>query len=91
MSTEEKNSIKKEIRMTSKNDVLNELYTAAVLTVGAVGVSYVSKKVTKDSLGLPTTPNGVMKLAVAIGLSAVGVKYLQDKDYIPKEVVKDDK
>ena len=77
--------------MTSKNDVLNELYTAAVLTAGVVGVSYVSKKVAKDSLGIPTTPNGVMKLAVALGLSAVGVKYLQDKDYLPNEVVKDGK
>ena len=57
--------------MTSKNDVLNELYTAAVLTAGVVGVSYVSKKVAKDSLGIPMTTNGVVKLAVAIGLSVL--------------------
>ena len=77
--------------MTTKNDVINELYTAAVLTAGLVGVSFASKKVAKDSLGIPTTPNGLVKLAVALGLSAVGVKYLQDKDYLPKEIVKDEK
>ena len=76
--------------MTTKKDVMNELYTAAVITVGAVGVSYVSKKVAKDSLGVPTTPNEIAKLAVATRLSAVGVKYLQNEDYLPKEVVKDD-
>ena len=77
--------------MTSKNDVINELYTAAALTAGLVVVSFASKKVAKDSLGVPSTPNGLMKLAVALGLSAVGVKYIQDKDYIPKELVKDEK
>ena len=77
--------------MTTKNDVINELYTAAVLTAGVVGVSFASKKVAKDSMGIPTTPNGVVKLAVALGLSAVGVKYLQDKNYLPKEIVKDEK
>ena len=78
--------------MTTKNDVINELYTAAIITAGLVGVSFASKKVAKDSLGVPTTPNGIMKLAVALGLSTVGVKYLQKKDYFPKElVVKDEK
>ena len=68
---------------------MNELYTAVLITTGAVGVSYVSKKVTKDSLGIPASLNGAVKLAVAIGLSAVGVKMLQDKDYLTKETAKD--
>ena len=75
--------------MTSKKDVMNEHYTAVLITTAAVGVSYVSKKVTKDSLGVPASLNGFTKLAVAIGLSAVGVKMLQDKDYLPKEIAKD--
>ena len=76
--------------MTTKNDVINELYTAGLITVGAVGVSLASKKVTKDSLGISSTPIGVLKLLFSIGLSTVAVKYLQDSDYVPKELVKKD-
>ena len=72
--------------MTSKKGVMNELYTAALITAGLVGVSYASKKVTKDSLGVPSSLNGLAKLTAAIEVSAIGVKLLQDKEYVPKEI-----
>ncbi len=60
-----------------------QLYDAAVLTVGAVGISYASRKLTKDTLGVPMTLNGAAKLALAFGLSAIGVKVLKDKNLVP--------
>lgn len=75
--------------MVSQKDLMNELYTAAIITAGAVGVSYASKKVTKDPLGVPSTLNGAAKLAVAIGIIAVLVKTLQNKNYLPEEIAKE--
>ena len=65
---------------------MNKLYTAAVITAGVVGISYASKKVTKDSLGAPSTLNGAAKLVAAIGLSAVCVKVFQEKKYLPEKL-----
>ena len=69
--------------MTTAKDYIEQLYEAAVLTVEAVAVSYASRKTTKDTLGVPMTLNGSVKLALAFGLSAVGVKVLKDKKYLP--------
>ncbi len=69
--------------MTTAKDYIEQLYEAAVLTVGAVAVSYASRKTTKDTLGIPMTLGGSAKLALAFGLSAVGVKVLKDKKYLP--------
>ncbi len=69
--------------MTTAKDYIEQLYEVAVLTVGAVAVSYASRKTTKDTLGIPMTLNGSVKLALAFGLSAVGVKVLKDKKYLP--------
>ncbi len=60
-----------------------QLYETAVLTAGAVAVSYVSRKLTKDTLGVPMTLNGSVKLALAFGLSAIGIKTLKDKKILP--------
>ena len=76
--------------MSKGKDVINDLYTAGLLVVGMTGVSFLAKKVFKDSLGVPSTPTTLMKLAVALGISTVGVKYVQDKDYIPEELVKEE-
>ncbi len=65
-----------------------QLYEAAVLTAGAVAVSYVSRKLTKDTLGVPMTLNGSMKLALAFGLSAIGIKTLKDKKILPDNLFK---
>ena len=74
--------------MSSQKEVMNSVYTAAAVTAGAVGVSYVSKKFLKTPLGVPETVNGAAKLAVAVGLGTLLVKTLQDKEYIPKEISK---
>ncbi len=69
--------------MSKSKEYGAQLYDAAVLTVGAVGVSFASRKLTKDTLGVPMTLNGSAKLALAFGLSAIGVKMLKDKDLLP--------
>jgi hypothetical protein len=72
----------------SKKEMVNDLYNAALFTIGAVGVSMASKKVLGEPLSTPTSLQGTAKLAAAVGLSTLGVKYLQGKGYIPKELQK---
>ncbi len=67
--------------MSKSKEYGAQLYDAAVLTVGAVGVSFASRKLTKDTLGVPMMLNGSVKLA--FGLSAIGVKMLKDKSVLP--------
>ncbi|CAB3986791.1 Hypothetical predicted protein [Paramuricea clavata] len=50
----------------TKKEVINELYDAALLTTGVVGVSYLAKTVAEKSLGAPMTLEGAAKLAVAV-------------------------
>ena len=69
--------------MSKPKEYGEQLYDAAILTVGAVGVSIVSKKLTKDTLGVPMTLNGAAKLALAFGISAIGVKTFKDKSLLP--------
>ncbi len=69
--------------MSKSKEYGEQLYDAAVLTVGAVGVSYASRKLTKDTLGIPMTLGGSAKLALAFGLSAIGIKMLKDKSVLP--------
>ena len=73
----------------SQNDMINDAYTAAVITAGAVGISYASKKFLKTPLGAPETVNGTAKLAVAVGLGTLLVKKLQEKKYLPEEISKE--
>ena len=69
--------------MLKSKEYGEQLYDAAVLTAGAVIVSYASRKLTKDTLGVPMTLNGSAKLALAFGLSAIGIKMLKDKELLP--------
>ncbi len=69
--------------MSKSKEYGEQLYDAAVLTAGAVGVSYASRKLTKDTLGVPMTLGGSAKLALAFGLSTIGVKILKDKNVLP--------
>ena len=69
--------------MSKSKEYGEQLYDAAVLTVGAVGVSYASRKLTKDTLGVPMTLGGSAKLVLVFGLSAIGVKVLKDKKVLP--------
>ncbi|CAB4007390.1 Hypothetical predicted protein [Paramuricea clavata] len=63
----------------TKKEVINELYDAALLTTGVVGVSYLAKTVSGKSLGAPMTLEGAAKLAVAVAGSAFTIGYLKDK------------
>ena len=72
----------------SKEDLMNEAFDASLVTVGAVGVGFVSKKALKDGLGVPSTPMGVFKLAVAITGGSLLVQYLQKQDLLPNDPVK---
>ena len=67
----------------SKNDVMNEIYNAGLITLGAVATSMVSRKLMKDDLGVSGTTQRILKLAAAVAGGSVLVKYLQKKDYIP--------
>ena len=67
----------------SKNDVMNEIYNAGLITLGAVATSMVSRKLMKDDLGVSGTTQRILKLAAAVAGESVLVKYLQKKDYIP--------
>ncbi len=69
--------------MSKAKEYGEQLLEAAALTAGAVGVSYVSRKLTKGTLGIPMTLNGSVKLALAFGLSAIGIKTLKDKKILP--------
>ena len=75
--------------MVSQKDMINDAYTAAVITAGAIGVSYASKKFLKTRLGVPETVNRAAKLAVAVGLGTLLVKTLQEKKYLPEEISKE--
>ena len=72
----------------TKNEVMNELYNAGLVTLGAVATSMVSKKLAKDDLGVASSAQKVLKLAAAVGGGALLVKFLQKKDYVPKEPFK---
>ncbi len=69
--------------MSKSKEYGEQLYDAAVLTAGAVGVSFASRKLTKDTLGVPMTLSGSAKLALAFGLNAIGVNVLKDKSILP--------
>ena len=72
----------------SKNEVMNEIYNAGLITLGAVATSMVSRKLTKDGLGVTSSAQSILKLAAAVGGDSVLVKYLQKKDYIPDKPFK---
>ncbi|CAB3982727.1 Hypothetical predicted protein [Paramuricea clavata] len=64
----------------TKKEVINDLYDAALLTAGVVGVSYIAKTVVRKSLGAPMTFGGAMKLSLAVAGSSFAVAYLKDKE-----------
>ena len=72
----------------NKGEVMNELYNAGLVTLGAVATSMVTKKLIKDDLGVTNSTQSVLKLAAAVGGGALLVKFLQKKDYVPKEPFK---
>lgn len=69
---------------------MNELYDAGLITLGAVAVSMASRKLAKDDLGVPSTAQRILKLAAAIGVGSMAVKYAKTKKYIPENPFKED-
>ena len=68
-----------------KNVVMNTIYNAGLITLGAVGTSMISKKLMKYELGVSNSTQGIFKLAVAVGGGSVLVKYLQKSGYVSEE------
>ena len=69
----------------TKKELMNEAFDAGLITLGAVSVSFVSKKVFNDSRGISSTPIGIFKLAAAIAGGSMIVQYLQKQKVLPDE------
>ena len=50
--------------LLTEEEVLNGLYNAGLITLGAVGVSMASQKILKDDLGVTRS---TQRLAIAVG------------------------
>ena len=72
----------------TKDEIAETFYTAALTTLGAVGIGYASRKLTRDGLGVPTTPMPIVKLAVAAAGGSLLVQYLKKKNYQPDNPLK---
>ena len=72
----------------TKEEVLNGLYNAGLITVGAAGVSLASSKLLKENLGVTRTMQNLVKMAVAVGGGSLFVKFVQKKDWVPSEPFK---
>ena len=73
----------------SKNEVMNELYNAGLITLGAVATSMVSRKLTRDGLGVTSSVQSILKLATIqrdslcgsrLRVSQTGQERLRERD-----------
>ena len=71
-----------------KKEIMNELFDSTLITMGAVGVGMVTRKAIGDGLSTPASLMTTLKLAAAVGLSTLGIKYAQDKKWIPSDPFK---
>ena len=71
-----------------KKEIMNELFDSTLITMGAVGVGVVTRKAIGDGLSTPASLMTTLKLAAAVGLSTLGIKYAQDKKWIPSDPFK---
>ena len=71
-----------------EKNVMIELYKSALVTLGAVTVSMISKKAIGEQLGIPSSVNGTLKLAAAVSFGTMGVKYMQDNKWLPNDPFK---
>ena len=72
----------------TKEEVLNGLYNAGLIMLGAAGVSLASSKLLKENLCVTRTMQNLLKIAVAVGGGSLLVKLAQKKDYVPSEPFK---
>ena len=71
-----------------KNEVMNGIYNAGLITLGAVATSIASKKLAKEDLGVSSSARSILKMAAAVAGGSLLVKFLQKKDYVPAEPFK---
>ena len=71
-----------------KNEVMNGIYNAGLITLGAVATSIASKKLVKEDFGVSSSARSILKMVVAVGGGSLLVKVLQKKDYVPTEPFK---
>ena len=71
-----------------KTEVLNGIYNAGLITLGAVATSMASKKLEKEDLGVSSSSRSILKMAAAVASGTLLVKFLQKKDYVPSEPFK---
>ena len=69
----------------TKEEVLNSLYNAGLITAGAAGVSMASSKLLRENLGVTRTVQNLVKMAVAVGGGSLLIKFAQKKDWVPAE------
>ena len=72
----------------NRKDIMNKLFDSTLITIGAVGVGMITRKIFKDGLSAPSSLVPTLKLATAVGLSTLGIKYAQDKKWIPENPFK---
>ena len=72
----------------NRKEVMNELFDSTLITFGAVGVGMITRRVFSNGLSTPTSLVPTLKLAVSVGLSTLGIKYAQDKKWIPTDPLK---
>ena len=72
----------------NRKEIMNELFDSTLITMGAVGVGMVTRKAIGDGLSTPASLITTLKLAAAVGLSTLGIKYAQDKKWIPENPFK---
>ena len=72
----------------NRKEVMNELYDSTLITLGAVGVGIITRKIFNEGLATPASLIPTLKLAAAVGLSAIGFKYAQDKKWLPSDPFK---
>ena len=68
--------------------VMNEIYNSTLVTFGTVGLSMLAKRPFGEQIGAPSILMGTLKLAVAVGAGTVGVKYAQNKKWLPTDPFK---
>ena len=71
-----------------KTEVMNGIYNAGLITLGAVATSIATKKLVKEDLGVSSSSRSILKMAAAVAGGSLLVKFLQKKDYVPAEPFK---
>lgn len=72
----------------TKEEVLNTGYNAGLITLGAAGVSLATQKLLKENLGVTRTAKDLFRMAVAVGLGSLFVKFAQKKEWVPADPFK---